>query len=73
MVLAEVTACDKFFMRGKIIDRGPLRSLVEEHEAAEQIDLSYNPAAESKPLVNGGVTATAVQTKPAANIYVCCD
>uniref|UniRef100_A0A0V0J187 Threonylcarbamoyladenosine tRNA methylthiotransferase n=2 Tax=Schistocephalus solidus TaxID=70667 RepID=A0A0V0J187_SCHSO len=39
IVLAEVTECDKFFMRGRVVDRGPFNSLLEGPEA-EALDIA---------------------------------
>nr|VZI16043.1 unnamed protein product [Spirometra erinaceieuropaei] len=39
IVLAEVTECDKFFMRGRILDRGPFNSLLQGPEA-EALDIT---------------------------------
>lgn len=49
IVLAKVTACDKFFMRGKIVDRGPFSSLVEKYEKENKIVVPYTPAEPSIP------------------------
>ncbi|KAL5104332.1 Threonylcarbamoyladenosine tRNA methylthiotransferase [Taenia crassiceps] len=44
MVLVEVTECDKFYMRGVIVDRGPFFSLSMHSERSEYLQLRLSPS-----------------------------
>ncbi|CDI97183.1 CDK5 regulatory subunit associated protein [Echinococcus multilocularis] len=67
MVLAEVTECDKFYMRGVIVDRGPFVSLSVESEGSEHLQLSPSSAfplrCDSPPLRSSSYSSSMTKTR----------